>query len=230
MPPKTLGAPELKLWEDVMKPRESEHTERRDFWRPKRVALTLAVAGLATLTAAACQTDAKPTVTAQAKPQVQRVIVEKPRCELRNFSKARAFLTEAWAIPDNRFFVGEPFRLQIRVSTQSYMSIFHVSTSCKVTRLMDNRPIVAATIVDFPTKDSGLNITVKPPPGPEAFYFIASRQKIDVLAASDILRGDEIASLDLSPKQFFDRLEQVIGRINPADLGLTTLGTAVVGN
>ena len=217
-----------------MGPCKNGHIKCHGLGGVKRFASMLGATGLVILTAAACQTDAKPTITAQAttqaKPQVQRVIVEKPRCELRNFSKARAFLTEAWAIPDNRFFVGEPFQLQMRVSTQSNMSIFHVSTSCKVTRLMDNRPIDAAKIVDFPTQESGMKIIVKPPPGPEAFYFIASRQKIDVLAASDILSGDEIASLDLSPKQFFARLEQVIGRINPADLGMTTLRTDVVGN
>ena len=192
--------------------------------RSKRPFGVLCMAGVAIFVVAACQTQAGPTVVAQNRAN------EKPPCDLKNFRKGTAFIAEAWAIPDRRFNVGEPFRLQMRVSTQSYMSIFHVSTSCKVTRLMDNRPMAAATIVDFPAADSGLNITVKPPEGREAFYFIAARQKVDILAASDILRGAEIANLDLSPEQFFARLQQVTGRFNPADLAMTTLRTSVVSN
>ena len=203
----------------------------------KRVLYRLLAAVVTSVALAGCQTKAEPMVTAQAQPQTKakpmvpaQAQPQKPPCELKQVRKGTAFIAEAWAIPDGRFNVGEPFRLQMRVSTQSYMSIFHVSTSCKVTRLMDNRAMPAATILEFPDKDSGLEITVKPPPGKEAFYFIASRKKIDVLAASDILRGGEIAALDLDPAQFFSRLRQVTGRINPADLAITTLRTTVVAH
>ena len=50
------------------------------------------------------------------QPQVQTIVVEKPKCELREFRSSTKFVTEAWAIPDNRFNVGEPLRLQMRVS------------------------------------------------------------------------------------------------------------------
>lgn len=153
--------------------------------------------------------------------------VEKPGCELRNFRKSAKFVAEAWAVPDRRFNVGEPLRLQMRVSSPSYMNVFHVSTSCKVTRLVHNQAMVETKIVDFPPKDSGMEIIVKPPAGEEAFYFVATRKKISVLAEADILSGDAIASLDLSPEEFFVRLDQASGRINPDDLSITTLRTSV---
>ena len=71
---------------------------------------------------------------------------------------------------------------------------------------------------------------VKPPAGEEAFYFLATREKIDVLAAADLLGSGEIVSLDLSPAEFYTRIDQITGRINPNDLGVTTLRTLVVSN
>ncbi len=131
-------------------------------------------------------------------------------------------------MPDERFNVGEPLRLQMRVSSPAYMNVFHVSTSCKVTRLVHNRKMVETQIVNFPAKDSGMEIIVKPPAGNEAFYFVATRKEIGVLAEADILSGGEIASLDLTPEEFFVRLKQASGRINPDDLSITTLRTSVV--
>ena len=72
-----------------------------------------------------------------------------------------------------------------------------------------------------------MEIVVKPPAGNEAFYFVATRKKISVLAEADILDGGEIASLDLTPEEFFVRLKQASGRINPDDLSITTLRTSV---
>lgn len=158
-------------------------------------------------------------------PQPQPVVVEKPRCVLRDFRSATRFATEAWAIPDPRFNVGEPLRIQLRVSAPAYVNLFHVSTSCKVTRLIRNRFVKEATIVNFP--EGGMSIVVKPPAGDEAFYVVATRKEIDVLAGADILRGGEVASLDMSPAQFYSRLEQATGRINPDDLSMTTLRTSI---
>ena len=96
------------------------------------------------------------------------------------------YLVEAWAIPNANFDVGEPLRLQMRVSTPAHLNIFYVSTSCKVTRLLHNHATAAAEIVDFPLPESGLQMTVKPPAGDEAFYFIATREPMDFLSSSDI--------------------------------------------
>ena len=159
--------------------------------------------------------------------QVKTRYIEVPRCRLQTFRKSAKFLAEAWAVPDESFNVGEPLRLQMRVSSPAYMNVFHVSTSCKVTRLVHNQRMVETQIVDFPPKDSGMEIVVKPPAGDEAFYFVATRQKMSVLAEADILRGDAIASLDLTPEEFFVRLRQASGRINPDDLSITTLRTSV---
>ena len=158
-------------------------------------------------------------------PPPQTVVVEKPRCVLRDFSSATRFSAEAWAIPDARFNVGEPLRIQLRVSAPAYVNLFHVSTSCKVTRLIRNRFVKEATIVNFP--EGGMSIVVKPPAGDEAFYVVATRKEIDVLAGADILRGREVASLDMNPAQFYARLQQATGRINPDDLSMTTLRTSI---
>ena len=179
-------------------------------------ALTLAAVALGPLTA--CQQSAPP-------PQVIEVPVAMPRCELPSLQAASQFLAEAWAVPDAEYHVGEPLSLQMRVGAVSYMNVFHVSTSCKVTRLLHNQPMAAAQIVDFPLAGSGIEMIVKPPAGDEAFYFIATREKIDVLATADLLGRGDIASLDLSPAEFYTRIGQMTGRINPNDLGMTTLKT-----
>ena len=125
-------------------------------------------------------------------------------------------------------------RLQMRASAASYMSVYYVSTSCKVARLLNNRQVKATEIVDFPTAESGLVMTVKPPAGREAFYFIATREPLDFLSGGtggDILgQAAGIASLDLSPAQFYRRLEEVRGRINPESWSAKTLRTRVIGH
>ena len=165
------------------------------------------------------------------QPEVAQQLVSaeparKPGCELRDYKEGAKFVTEAWAVPDEKFNIGEPLRLQMRVSSPTYMNVFHVSTSCKVTRLVYNKSMVEGEIVDFPAQD--MQVTVKPPPGEEAFYFVATRGELKVFAQADILRGEEIASLDLTPEEFFVRLDQASGRINPDDLSIATLRTNVV--
>ena len=152
--------------------------------------------------------------------------VEKAGCGLQNFRKSAKFFAEAWAVPDEKFNGGEPLRLQMRVSSPAYMNVFHMSTSCKVTRLVYNKSMAEGEIVDFPAQD--MQVTVKPPPGEEAFYFVATRAELKVFAQADLLRGEEIASLDLTPEEFFVRVDQASGRINPDDLSIATLRTTVV--
>ena len=205
----------------------------RNLWRGKKplrsVWLMAAVLGAFLMASMAYQPEAMSQQGAKEKQGVKKTRkVEKAGCGLRNFRKSAKFLAEAWAVPDEKFNVGEPLRLQMRVSSPAYMNVFHVSTSCKVTRLVHNRKMVETQIVDFPAKDSGMEIVVKPPAGNEAFYFVATRKKISVLAEADILGGGEIASLDLTPEEFFVRLKQASGRINPDDLSITTLRTSVV--
>ena len=153
------------------------------------------------------------------------------QCELPSFEKHHRFVAEAWAVPDPQFDVGEPLRLQMRVSTPAHMTIFHVSTSCKVTRLLHNLAMQPTEIVNFPLDGSGLAITVKPPAGTEGFYFVATRNKLEFLSGADILgEAAGIASLDLNPDQYYRRLSDALGRINPADSSVTTLYTVVVSH
>ena len=153
------------------------------------------------------------------------------QCELPGLAEGRKFVVEAWAVPDARFNVGEPLRLQMRVSTPSFLTLFHVSTSCKVTRLIHNRTMRPAEIVDFPLPKSGIQIVVKPPAGSEAFYLISTRDPFEFLSRADILReAGGIASLDLSPAQYYRRLIDALGRINPDDWSVTTLPTSVVAH
>lgn len=185
-------------------------------------------AGLGAL--AACQQAPPPRVVEVPVEVPVEVAVEASRCDLPALRSASQFLAEAWAVPDAEYHVGEPLSLQMRVGAASYMNVFHVSTSCKVTRLLHNQPMAAAEIIDFPLAGSGIEMIVKPPAGEEAFYFVATREKIDVLAAADLLGAGDIASLDLSPAEFYTRIDQITGRINPNDLSVTTLRTMVVGN
>ena len=154
-----------------------------------------------------------------------------PRCELPGFDGGRKYVVEAWALPDPAFSVGEPLRLQMRSSAPAHMSVFYVSTSCKVTRLLHNHPVRAAEIVDFPITASGLRMTVKPPAGDEVFHFVATRDRLDFLSPAEILgEAAGIANLDLSPAQFHERLADARSRINPDDWSATTLRTSVVGH
>ena len=165
-----------------------------------------------------------------AEPVVVEVPVQGPGCRLPEYQRARAFLVEAWAVPDSQFNVGEPLSAQVRVSTPAYVNMYHISTSCKVTRLLHNVQVEPAQIADFPRQNSRM-IIVKPPTGDEAFYVIATREPMAFIADTDILQGgDGLASIDLSADQFYQRLDQVLGRINPDDLSVTTLRTSIVGN
>ena len=183
----------------------------------------LLLGGAGALALAACQQNTG----------VVEVPVVVPRCELPDFGQVQAFLTEAWAIPDAVFNVGEPLRLQMRARAQSFMNVFYVSSSCKVTRLVHNFALSPAEIVDIPLPGSGLQMTVKPPGGDEAFYFVATRtqSEFDFLSSADVLgEAAGIANLDLTPEQFYQRLSDALGRINPYDWSVFTLRTRVVAH
>lgn len=176
---------------------------------------------------AACQTEVK----------VVEVPVEVPNCQLQNFDGGRSFVVEAWGLPDEMFDIGEPLQLQMRASAAAHISVYYVSSSCKVIRLLNNHPVKATEIVDFPIQASGLVMTVKPPVGEEAFYFIATREPLDFLASGtggDIMGNigetTGIASLDLSVDQFYRRLQDAKGRINPDDWSARTLRTQVIAH
>ena len=151
------------------------------------------------------------------------------QCELHAMHEGRKFVAEAWAVPDADFNVGEPLRIQMRVSSPSFLSLFHVSTSCKVTRLIHNLVMRPAEIIDFP--GSGIEIVVKPPAGYEAFHLVTTRDQFEFLSGSDILsESGGVASLDLSPAQYYRRLNDALGRVNPDDWSVTTLPTLVVAH
>ena len=198
----------------------------------KSVSISICTIGILA-TVAACGTTERVVVEVPVEVPVE-VVVEAPRCDLRNFDGGRSFVVEAWGLPDANFDVGEPLRLQMRVSTAAYVSVYYVGSSCKVTRLLSNHAVEATEIVDFPTPESGLVMTVKPPAGDEAFYFVATREPIDFLSGGtggDILgQGAGVSSLDLSPEQFYRRLEDARGRINPDNWSARTLRTRVVGH
>ena len=161
---------------------------------------------------------------------VERTVVV-PDCDIPDLRTRGSYAVEVWGIPNSRFNVGEALNLQLRVSAPSHVTMFHVSTSCKVTRLLDNEQLPMAKIVDFPARGSGMAITVKPPGGREGFYVIATRNRLSFLSAGDILREQGgIAALDMAPAQFYQRLEQARARSNPAEWSLTTLRTDVVEN
>ena len=176
-----------------------------------------------------CMEEAKKKEVKKEVVVVSKVV---PSCVLERLQASRKFVAEAWAVPDANFNFGEPLTFQMRVSSHSYATIFHVSTSCKVTRLLYNAPMKAGEIVDFPLRKSGIRITVKPPAGKEAFYMIATRKKLEFLAGADILRdqGSGIARLDLNTTQFFERVKQFRDRVNPDELSIATLKISIVAN
>ena len=153
------------------------------------------------------------------------------QCELPQINEGRTFVVEAWGVPDTRFNVGEPLRLQMRVSSPSFLSLYHIGTSCKVTRLVHNFSMQPTEIVDFPLSGSGIQVVVKPPAGNEAIHVITTRTPLEFLSGADILSGSgDIASLDLNPEQYFRRLNDALGRINPYDWSVTTLLITVVAH
>ena len=205
-----------------------EGTIRGNFAR--RAGLPGAAAALAL---AACEPAPRVVhVPVETQPQIVEVPVEVPvpveLCERPVLQGGRAFVAEAWAVPDGQFDVGEPLRLQMRVSAPAYVNLFHVGTSCKVTRLLRDRQVRETEIVDFPPAGGGVAVTVKPPAGDEAFYLLATRAPADFLASGDLLGGSDIASVDLAPEQFYARLRQAVSRIDPNDVSMTTLRTTVV--
>ena len=157
--------------------------------------------------------------------------VHASQCELPRIDEGRKFVVEGWAVPDARFNVGEPLRLQMRVSAASFLSLFHVGTSCKVTRLVHNLSMRPTKIVDFPSPESNLQVVVKPPSGSEAFYLVSTRAPFEFLSGADILtETGGIAALDLSPEQYYRRLSDALGRVNPDDWSVMTLRTSVVAH
>ena len=162
------------------------------------------------------------------------VVVEIPKCELRNLQNTghQTFQVSAWAVPDEKFLIGEPLTLQTEVGAPSHVSIYHVDTSCKVSRLLHNFYVKKANeIVNFPVQDSGMQITVKPPTGQEEFYFVATHEPLVLLSNNDILKeAGHIASIDLSPEEFYERLDQVLSRIDPSAWSMTSLRTSIVAH
>ena len=162
-------------------------------------------------------------------PAPQVVYRDAPACRVADMNTQNKYAVEAWGIPDNRFRVGEPLTLQMRLGAPAYVTLFHVSSSCKVTRLLDNVRMPMAEMIDYPAKNSGLRIAVKPPGGNEGFYFVATLEPLSFLSTGDILsESNGIAAIDMPPAQFYRRLEQARARMDPASWGLTTLRTAVV--
>ena len=162
------------------------------------------------------------------------VVVEIPKCELRNLRDTghQTFLVSAWGVPDDEFLIGEPLTLQAEVGAPSHVSIYHVNTSCKVSRLLHNFYVSKANeIVDFPDQSSGMHITVKPPTGSEGFYFVATHEPLVLLSDTDILKeAGHIASIDLSPEEFYARMDQVLSRIDPSTWSTTSLETSIVAH
>lgn len=156
------------------------------------------------------------------------VPVPAERCELPVIEGGKTFVVEAWGVPDNRFDVGERLRFQLRVSSPSYVNVFHVGTSCKVTRLIRDLQVREAEIIDFPPRGGGIEVTVKPPEGAEAFYLLATRAPADFLAEGDLLGGGDIAGVDLAPDRFYRRLREFYGRVDPSETSMATLRTEVV--
>ena len=202
-------------------PRPGDARRPFSLWRGAAAWALAAVGAISLLSACIPEPKPKPPIT---------VVIETPKCTVRDYNDRAQFVTEAWGVPSNRFDVGQPLTLQMRVSSPAYVSLFHVGTSCKVTRLLNNHHLqTPGEIIDFPLRGSGLDVTVKPPKGEEGFYFVATRQPFVLLAGSDVLKEQgHLASLDMSPEQFYQRLEQARGRIDPNEWSIHTLRTQVV--
>lgn len=220
-----------------------KQTQAKQKARQSRSALARYAGGAAALAAlalAGCQQQqaaAPPPPAPAPAPEVVEIPIEVPvavpvavpACNLPLRRDANAFVTEAWALPNETFDVGEPLALQMRVSAEAHVSVFHVSSSCHATRLLDNHPVQGGEIVDFPLRGSGISMTVKPPAGNEYFYFIATRDPITFLSAADVLNEMAgIASLDIDAGQLMGRIDDARGRVNPPDWSMTTLRTQVV--
>ena len=162
------------------------------------------------------------------------VLLAKPvsasRCDLLTMNEDRKIVVEAWAVPDARFNAGEQLRLQMGVSSPSFLSLFHVSASCEVTRPINNRSICSA-IADIPDSGSTIQIVARPPAGYEAFYPVTTRDAFEFLSGADIVaEAGGMATLDLRPAPYYRRLNVARGRINPVDWSVAPLPTSVVAH
>lgn len=211
-----------------MKPTSASEHHLKVSTRSCLLATTKIVGLSCFLALSACANETQQTSLVQAA-QATTVQVVTPQCAYPDFNVAMNYRIEAWGVPSATFNVGAPLLVQSRVSTPSYLSIYHVSSSCKVSRLLNNVQVTTGQIVDFPLKESNIDLIVKPPAGKEAFYFVATLKPFEFLSASDILsESGHIASIDLSPDQFYSRLESARGRIDPSTLSMTTLHTEII--
>ena len=152
------------------------------------------------------------------------------QCDFLTMNESHKSVVEAWSVPSVRFNVGERLRLQMGFSSPSFLSIFHVSTSCKVTRLIYYNSIRSA-IVDIPDSGSSIQIVVRPPAGDEGFYPVTTGDTFEFLSGADILaQAGGMATLDLKPAPYYRRLNVARGRNNPIDWSVAPLPTSVVAH
>ena len=170
-----------------------------------------------------CQTRGLPPLAEPAPPP--------PGCVLADLHDDRFVSVEAWSIPDAEFTIGEPLFLEARVSEAAFLNIFHVSTTCGVTHLLRDVELEPARILEFPDSRSGPQIITGLPAGAEAFYFVASGERIGTLLQPFIIReAAGIANLTLTPEQLYVFLFETRRRTGAGGWGVTTVRAAVTAS
>jgi hypothetical protein len=124
------------------------------------------------------------------------------------------FQVSAWSEQDPAR-IGELLRLKLRSGSNSFLSLYEVSTSGRTARLFENRLVQAGEVVEFPGPKSAVDYRYAPPPGTETFIVLATARPVDWLTAEDIAGGEALTALNLAPWQLVQRLREVTGGLTP---------------
>ncbi len=139
-----------------------------------------------------------------------------------------AFTVDVWSPEKTPFRVGQDLALNMRSAAPAYLSLFHVSSSCKATQLVANKQVGAGDTASFP--EGGLRATIKPPGGKEYYILVATTQQLDWRTGSDSLGDGAVSSLDMTPQQMVGRLNQTLARLAPNAWSTRTLTVQILEN
>lgn len=111
-----------------------------------------------------------------------------------------------WSESKIPLFIGSYPRLKLLATTDAYLSLYAVSSSGKVLRLMANHPVQANQIVTIGEPENLVSYRLTPPTGTENFLLIGARQPLTWTEAADMRDIEPPVELALTPDQLRDGL------------------------
>lgn len=124
--------------------------------------------------------------------------------------------------------INQPLRLSLQSQVDSFVSLYHISSSGKTARLFNNQEIHANQVVAFPAPESMLDWVLRPPPGEETYILVATQTPQQWLAAADLATEGVLTLLALTPSQLIERLITATSRLHPASWNIAVLRLPLV--